>query len=114
MSPKPQARRVRGVVDTSVLIGGISGLRGTAFDPENASAALLKEWVERESFTWLISPDILSEYKEIMARLRVRAATIGRVINLLEEEAELITPTRTVSVSPDPADEPCCSCLDLL
>jgi predicted nucleic acid-binding protein len=73
---------------------------------------LLRDWVDRHTFTWLVSEEILMEYREVLARLRVRRALIGRVLNLLSEEAELVSPRTLTRVSPDPDDEPFCVCAE--
>jgi predicted nucleic acid-binding protein len=105
-------RRPRGVVDTSVLVAGIAGLKRGDVEPKNDSARLLRDWVQRHTFTWLVSDEILMEYREVLARLRVRRALIGRVVNLLSEEAELVRPGMSTKASPDPDDEPFCTCAE--
>jgi len=35
----------------------------------NPSADLLREWAERDNFVWLVTEDILDEYKEVLKRL---------------------------------------------
>jgi hypothetical protein len=40
----------------------------------------------------------------------VRRELIGRIINLLPEEATLVKVNRTEAVSPDPEDDPICAC----
>jgi len=37
------------------------------------------------TFLWLVTEDILDEYKEVLKRLRVRSTVIGAVINLIRE-----------------------------
>ena len=112
MSPKPQKRsRSRGVVDTSVLAAGIAGFKRDV-DPVNHSAILLRKWVENNTFTWLMTADILEEYVAVLARLRVRPTVIGRLVNMLREEAEWIEPQRTVEADPDPDDSPFWTCAD--
>lgn len=101
----------RGVVDTSVLVAGVAGLKPDR-DPVNESAELMKRWIERGGFTWLISEDIVEEYKQVLARLKVRPQLIGRVINLLREEAEWIEPRKSRELSPDWADNPFCDCAE--
>lgn len=61
---RSRRRRLRGVVDTSVLVAGISGFRRPVPDPDDASATLLRQWIDRRSFTWLVSRDILDEYRK--------------------------------------------------
>lgn len=111
MSPKRPKRRLRGVVDTSVLVAGIAGFR----KPDAAktpSAIFLRNWIEHDSFTWLVTDDILDEYTEVLARLNVPRAVIGRVVNLLREEAEVVVPGRSSSAAPDPDDAPFWDCAE--
>jgi predicted nucleic acid-binding protein len=79
----------------------------------NPSARLLREWVESGVFVWLVSEEILEEYKAVLERLGVRRHLIGNIINLLREEAELLDVPLTVEVSPDPADNPFCACAEV-
>jgi predicted nucleic acid-binding protein len=72
----------------------------------NASAGVLRRWASDNTFIWLISEEILDEYKEVLARRKVRRELIGRTINLLREEASLVAVKRTERVSPDPGDDP--------
>ena len=112
MSPTRRKRpRRRGVVDTSVLVAGIAGFKRDA-EPANASAMLLRDWVENDTFTWIMTAEILEEYAAVLAALRVRPSVIGRVINLLREEAEWIEPRRTVEADPDPGDSPFWTCAE--
>jgi hypothetical protein len=56
------------------------------------------------SFTWLLSEEILAEYKKVLRRLGVRRSLIGAIINLLREEAALIEVRSTSEISPDPGE----------
>src|ERR1700730_6716313 len=78
-------RTPRGVVDTSVLVGGISGFRRPYGPGKNPSADLLYRWVEKRNFVWLVTQDILDEYKEVLKRLGVRSNLIGTVVNPIRE-----------------------------
>ena len=103
--------RRRGVIDTSVLVAGIAGFKsGRA--PANPSAELLREWVENATFIWLITEDIVAEYKEVLRRLGVRRNLIGEVVNLIREEAELVDLRITADLSPDPDDNVFCACAE--
>jgi putative PIN family toxin of toxin-antitoxin system len=73
---------------------------------------LLRDWLENDTFVWLVSEEILSEYKEILARLGVRRNLIGEIINLLREEAELVHIRFSSDVSPDPDDNAFCACAE--
>jgi hypothetical protein len=72
-----------------VLVAGIAGFKPSA-ETANPSARLLRKWVAEGHFTWLISADIVAEYKAVLTRLGVRPHVVGRIINLLREAAEQI------------------------
>jgi hypothetical protein len=76
---------------------------------KNPSAKLLQEWIEGDTFVWLVSDEILLEYKRILARLGVRRPLIGKILNLLREEAELVPASVLPNISPDPGDDPFCA-----
>lgn len=94
-----------------MLLAGIAGFK-SGIRAANASALLLREWVDEGRFTWLVSADILDEYKAVLARRGVRPQLIGAIINLLREEAEHIRVRRVRELSPDPADDPICACAE--
>jgi predicted nucleic acid-binding protein len=71
---------------------------------------VLRDWAENDSFVWLVTDEILLEYKAVLARLKVRRSTIGRIINLILEEGELVPVSSAPSISPDPDDDPFCLC----
>lgn len=111
MPLKKQARALRGVIDTFVLVAGVAGFKPNV-QITNPSAQLLRTWSNGGHFIWLISNEIISEYKAVLARLRVRRDVIGGIINLLREEAEEIEVPTVVEVSPDPGDDPICACAE--
>ena len=102
----------RGVVDTSVLVAGIVGFKPFATLGHNPSAKLLRDWIENRIFVWLVTEDILNEYKEVLGRLGVRRNVIGALVNQLREEAEFVEIRSPRSLSPDPADDPFCACAE--
>jgi predicted nucleic acid-binding protein len=112
LPPKAKKRKPRGVVDTSVLVAGISGFREPFLAGKNPSADVLHRWAERNNFIWLVTEDILEEYKEVLKRLRVRPNLIGRVINLIRERAEEVKPRSSIRISPDPEDDAFCVCAE--
>ena len=112
MPPKAKSRKPRVVVDTSTLVAGISGFREPFIRGRNPSADVLHRWAEKNHFVWLITEDILDEYKEVLKRLRVRSALIGTVINLIRERAEEVKARSSIEISPDPKDDPFCRCAD--
>ena len=110
MPPKAKKRKPRGVVDTSVLVAGISGFREPFVSGTNPSADVLHRWAEKNHFVWLITEDILDEYKEVLQRLHVRPNVIGKVVNLIRERAEEVKVHASAQISPDPKDDPFCLC----
>jgi predicted nucleic acid-binding protein len=99
---KAKRRKPRVVVDTSVLVAGMSGFREHFIPGRNPSADVLHAWAERNHFLWLITEDILDEYKEVLNRLRVRSNLVGRVVNLIRERAEEVNVRPSMEISPDP------------
>lgn len=73
---------------------------------------MLHKWADRNNFIWILSEDILEEYKEVLKRLRVRPNLIGNVINLIRERAEEIKVRTAAELSPDPKDDPFCLCAE--
>jgi len=69
-------------------------------------------WAEKQNFTWLITEEILDEYKEVLRRLGVRRVTIGAVVNLIRERAEEVAVRTLAAISPDPKDDPFCRCAE--
>jgi predicted nucleic acid-binding protein len=109
---KAKKRKRRGVVDTSVLVAGVSGFKEPYISGRNPSADLLHDWAEKSDFTWLVTEDILDEYKEVLKRLKVRPALIGRIVNLIRERAEEVKVRYAAEISPDPKDDPFCACAE--
>lgn len=107
---KPRGCRV--VVDTSVVISGISAFKRPFVAGRNGSADLLYTWVQEGSFVWLVTNEILEEYKDVAKRLNVRPNVTGRLINLLREEAEQAVVGADTEISPDPGDNCFCGCAE--
>jgi uncharacterized protein len=112
LPPKDRKRKPRTVVDTSVLVAGISGFREPFVPGRNPSADVLHRWAEQNNFVWLITEDILEEYKEVLKRLHVRPNLIGKVINLIRERAEEVKVQVSAQISPDPEDDVFCLCAE--
>ena len=88
--PKSRKGKQRAVVDTNVVVAGISGFRDQYVRGRVPSADLMYRWADEESFVWLYSEDILAEYKEVLRRLHVRPALVGAFINLVRERGEAV------------------------
>jgi len=105
-------RKLRTVIDTSVLVAGISGFREPFVPGRNPKADVLHEWVEQNGFIWLVTEDILDEYKEVLKRVGVRPSLIGKVINLIRERPEVVKVRSSAEISPDPKDDAFCLCAE--
>jgi predicted nucleic acid-binding protein len=101
------------VIDTSVLVAGIAGFKSPSAGARNPSALLLRRWLDDSIFVWLVSEEILAEYKGVLERLGVRRPLIGAIVNRLREEAQCVDVPRTVEISPDPADNAFCACAEI-
>lgn len=112
MQPKSRKRKQRAVVDTNVLVAGISGFRDQYIAGRIPSADLLHRWADEEHFVWLYSEDILAEYKEVLKRLHVRSAAIGTLINFIRERGESVEIRFSAEISPDPKDDAFCFCAE--
>jgi predicted nucleic acid-binding protein len=108
LSPKRWKQPPRGVVDTSVLVAGISGFRGEPTD--NPSAALLAAWTDAPTFVWLLTEEILSEYLEVLERLHVRSART--IVSLIREQGQFVRVTKKVTDIPDRDDAAFCECAE--
>ena len=98
-----RTKQPRGVIDTSVLVAGVAGFKSRRL-AQNPSASFLRDWIKVGTFTWLVTEEILSEYKGVLSRLGVRRNLVGEIINLLREEAEFVTIRSEDNLSPDPDD----------
>jgi predicted nucleic acid-binding protein len=98
----------RGVVDTSVLVAGISGFRDEPSD--NPSATLIAAWAEAPTFVWLLTEEILSGYVEVLERLQVRSART--IVALIREQGRLVRILKKIPDLPDRDDAPFCECAE--
>ena len=112
MRPKPKKSKQRAVVDTNVVVAGISGFRDQYIPGRIPSADLLHRWADKEHFVWLYSEDVLAEYKEVLKRLHVRSAAIGTLINFIREQGESVEIRSSSEISPDPKDDAFCVCAE--
>ncbi|MGB6828730.1 MAG: PIN domain-containing protein, partial [Terracidiphilus sp.] len=112
MQPKSKKRKQRAVVDTNVVVAGISGFREQYVPRRVPSADLLHRWAGEEHFVWLYSEDVLAEYKEVLKRLHVRSAAIGTLINIIRELGEPVEIRYSDEISPDPKDDAFCLCAE--
>lgn len=101
----------RVVIDTSVAIRAVRAFRQRPPAPSTPELMLVLAWRDDpEIFTWLYSQEILTEYREILRRLKVPRYAAGRFINLLGQAGEEVTEPVAGEFSPDPKDDPFYHC----
>jgi putative PIN family toxin of toxin-antitoxin system len=91
--------RPRIILDTNIVISA-------ALQPSGLPAKLL-ELVAYRTVELCVSEEILTEYREVLARPKFAAIDPRRVARLLEliaEEATLIRPTTVLKISKDESD----------
>jgi len=105
-------RKSRGVVDTSVLVAGVAGMKTSVHESNVASAKFVQRWVEERTFVWLISDEILEAYREVLARMGVRRPLIGKIVNPLRAKGEPVEPARPVIFLLTPTIIIICGCAE--
>jgi putative PIN family toxin of toxin-antitoxin system len=98
---------LRLVIDTNVMISAAlkpAGLQRTVFLLAITKPARL-----------YISPPILEEYREVLARpeLRIRKGLRQQLLQLIKNHSYAVTPTRHLEVTADPDDNIFLECADL-
>ena len=73
---------------------------------------MLRDWIEHNTFLWLVNEDILDEYKGVLSRRGVRPAVLASAISLIRAGAEAVPLVTNTEISPDPGDEPFCACAE--
>jgi predicted nucleic acid-binding protein len=64
---------------------------------------MYSHWADQGDFKWLVTEDILDEYKEVLKRRSVRPTLM---------RAEEIKVRQTAQISPDPDDNAFCVCAE--
>ena len=67
-----------------MLVAGVSAFKVNV-SPTTSSEILLRDWLEHDTFTWLITGEIVAEYGEVLRRLNVKPALIRTIIRLLPD-----------------------------
>ncbi len=95
-----------------MLVAGVAGMKDSIHETNVASATFVRRWVEERTFVWLISDEILEEYREVLARLGVRRPLIGKIVNTLRAKGERVKLGPTRNLSPDFGDNHICDCAE--
>jgi putative PIN family toxin of toxin-antitoxin system len=97
---------LRLVVDTNVVISA-------ALKPEGLQRTVLLLAIIKPARLY-VSEAVLVEYRMVLARpeLRIRRGLQVQLLDLLENRARLVSPTRLVRASSDPDDDKFLECAD--
>jgi uncharacterized protein len=89
---------MRAVLDTNVLVSGLLKRRG--------NERLVLALALRRKFVALVSEPIWTEYQTVLHRpeLKLRPAEVEQTLTEFRKVADFISPTRTLSASPDESD----------
>lgn len=94
-----------------MLVAGVAAFKPRV-TPVHDSAKLIRDWLDNDTFVWLVSAEVLDEYTAVLKRLRVRPALIGTIVNLLREEAQVVKSKGSIEADPDPGDAPFWECAE--
>ena len=97
---------LRLVIDTNVVVSA-------ALKPEGLQRTVLLLAMTKP-VRWYVSDPILSEYTTVLARpeLKIRKTLRQQLLRLIKNHAHVVTPSRLVQVTPDPADNIFVECAD--
>lgn len=97
---------LRLVIDTNVVVSA-------ALKPEGLQRTVLLLAMTKP-VRWYVSDPILSEYTTVLARpeLKIRKTLRQQLLQLIKNRAHVVTPSRLVQVTPDPADTIFVECAD--
>ena len=99
-------RLTKVVLDTNVVVSAhlkAGGLEACVLDLALASKLQL-----------YVSHDVLAEYEEVLRRprFRIESKKVSQSLRLIKKRAKNVTPTLTLSVSPDPDDNRFLECAE--
>ena len=97
---------LRLVIDTNVLISA-------ALKPAGLQRTVLLLAITKPA-RWYVSPPILEEYSEVLARreLQIRRGLRQQFLQLIKNHSFVVAPTRHLEVTPDPDDNMFLECAD--
>lgn len=92
------------VIDTNVLVSAV--LR------DRTPEAVILFVLEQDDFTWIISDEILTEYKHVLARQRLGIPELiqQRWLRLINTLTSIVTVDQTISFPRDPKDAKFLAC----
>ena len=98
--PKPPAY----TVDTDVVIGGVRAFQQPPVPSEPVEASLLRRWLRGE-WQWIVSAEMLDEYRNVLLTRGARPSRVARLIVLVSQHSRVVGARRVRATLPDPDDE---------
>jgi uncharacterized protein len=97
---------LRVVLDTNVVVSA-------ALKPDGLQRTVLLVAMTRPARLYVTAP-ILSEYREVLARpeFNIRKGLRRQFVQLIENRAHLVSPSRTAVITTDPDDNKFIECVD--
>jgi putative PIN family toxin of toxin-antitoxin system len=97
---------LRLVVDTNIVVSA-------ALKPDGLQRTVLLLAITKPARLYL-SPPILSEYRAVLSRpeLRIRKGLRLQLLQLIQNRAHLVSPSRPLQITTDPADNIFLECAD--
>jgi uncharacterized protein len=89
---------VRLVIDTNIVVSA-------ALKPDGLQRTVVLLAMTKPAL-WYVSADILSEYAMVLSRpeLKIRRSLRQQLLQLIKNHTRVVTPSRLVQVTSDPAD----------
>ena len=97
---------LRLVIDTNVVVSA-------ALKPEGLQRTVVLLAMNKPA-RWYVSDAIVSEYEMVLARpeLKIRRSLRQQLLQLIQNHAHVVRPSRLAQVTPDPADNMFIECAD--
>lgn len=97
---------LRLVMDTNILVSA-------ALKPEGLQRTVLLLAITKPARLY-VSPDILAEYREVLARpeFHIRKGLQQQLLDLIRNRSHVVSPDRTLDVTKDPDDNKFLECAD--
>jgi predicted nucleic acid-binding protein len=90
-------------VDTDVVVAGIRAFRQPPIPSEPIEAALFRKWLRGE-WTWVVSEELLDEYREVLLTRGARSVRVNRFVEVVAKHARMVVPRQLRAPLPDPDD----------
>jgi len=97
---------LRLVIDTNMVVSA-------ALKPDGLQRTVLLLAITKPA-RFYVSEAVIAEYREVLARpeLKIRKGLRQQVLQLIKSHSQIVTPSRTLQITPDPEDNIFLECAD--